>query len=148
MRRNVREGLVFFASLIAAIINGYIFNYINEIFYHYTSNDNGLSEFNKFTKFLIIIFIAPLVETWVFNQLPNLALKKINISSEFILIVLPSILFSLFHLYHPIYAIMAFVGGLIINFYYIHCQRKKMVAFLMVALLHASYNLYGFLFVA
>lgn len=139
--------LRFFYCLILSIANGYFFNYLNDKYIHYSSNENGLSEFSKLVKFIIIVIIAPLVETLIFNLFPNEILKKFGINNNFLLVIIPSIFFSLFHLYHPIYSLMAFIGGLIMNNYYLYNQKKCANAFLMVALLHSSYNLYGYLFV-
>jgi hypothetical protein len=98
-------------------------------------------------KIFIIIIIAPIVETLIFNLLPNQILNKFGINNKFLLVIIPSIIFSIFHLYHPIYGIMALIGGIIMNWYFLYSHDKKKIAFLLVALLHSSYNLYGYLFV-
>lgn len=139
--------LTFIFCLLAAITNGYIFNFINNKYFHYSSNQNGLSEFSATTKFLIIVIIAPIVETAIFNLLPNKLLKHFRLNNNLLLIIIPSIVFSLFHLYNTIYFLMALIGGLITNWYFLNSHKRAEIAFWLVALLHATYNLYGYLFV-
>ncbi|TAG30379.1 MAG: CPBP family intramembrane metalloprotease [Sphingobacteriia bacterium] len=138
---------LFVLCLIAAITNGYVFNYLNVKYFHYSSNENGLSEYSKNWKIIMIIIVVPIVETLVFNIIPNKVLKKFGVESTFILVIIPSIFFSIFHFYHPIYGMMALFGGIIMNYYFLHSHNNLKTAFLLAALLHSSYNLYGYLFV-
>ncbi len=147
MSARVKNILLFITCLSVAILNGYFFNYLNSRYFHYSSNNSGLSEFSEIEKFIIVIVIAPILETLIFNLLPNFLLKKISIHNKPLLILLPSILFSIFHLYHPLYALMALVGGIIMNWYFLNVHKKTKIAFWLVALLHAAYNFYGYLFV-
>lgn len=144
---NKSNILKFLICLLLSITNGYIFNYLNSTYFHYTSNENGLSEFPNAMKVVMIVIIAPVIETFIFNLLPNQILKKIGLKNTFFLVLIPSIIFSLFHLYHPIYGVMALIGGIIINWYFLHSHSKIKIAFWLVTLLHSSYNLYGYLFV-
>lgn len=138
---------LFLCCLLLSITNGYFFNYLNNRFFHYTSNENGLSEFSKPVKFFIIVIIAPLVESLLLNLFPILILKKFGIKNKLLVIIIPSIIFSLFHLYHLLYGAMALIGGIIMNSYFIYSHDKIKTAFLLLVLLHSSYNLYGYLFV-
>ncbi len=143
-RKNI---LVFICCLVATILNGYIFNYINNTYFEYSSNDNGLEKFSETAKFFMIVIFAPLLETSILNLFPNWALRRLKVSNEFVLIIIPSILFALLHIYHPLYVVMTFIGGIILNWYYIYCQKNTRYTFWLVCLLHASYNLYGYIFV-
>jgi len=130
-----------------AILNGYVFNYINNTYFNFSSNTKGLQEFTKSVEFGIVVLIAPFVETFLFQSIPNKLLIKFNVTKLFILVAIPSLVFSLGHIYHPVYMVMAFFGGLIINYYYIYCKKRVHYYFLSTVLFHALYNLYGFLFV-
>lgn len=147
MKSKKNSFLIFILCLSAAIFNGYFFNFINQKSYQYSSNENGLSEFTKNEKFIIIIIIAPIVETILFSLIPNLTLTKIKIRNNFILVIVPSILFSICHLYNLVYALMALFAGVIINWYYIFSKNSGKSAFWLVVLLHTFYNLYGYVFV-
>jgi hypothetical protein len=139
--------IVFIFCFVIAIANGYFFNYLNDKYFHYSSNANGLAEFSEGAKFFIVIVAAPIIETLLFNLLPNLLLNKIRVRDTFLLILIPSIIFSVFHLYHPLYAVMAFIGGIIMNWYFLFSHNKKGISFWLVVLLHSCYNLYGYFFV-
>ncbi len=139
--------LVFLSCLVATIVNGYIFNYINDTYFQYSSNDNGLEKFSETARFFLIVIFAPLLETAILNLFPNWVLRSLKVSNKFLLIIVPSIIFALFHIYHPLYVAMTFIGGLILNWYYIYCQKNTSYTFLLVSLLHATYNLYGYIFV-
>lgn len=147
MNSLIKHTLIFLFSLLVAILNGYLFNFFNDKYFQYSSGENGLESFSPNTKFFLLICIAPLLETLLLNRLPNLTLRKLKVTNEFALIILPSVFFGLWHFYHPLYIAMAFIAGIILNSFYIYCQKNKLYTFWLVSLLHASYNLYGFLFV-
>lgn len=142
-RKNI---LIFTACLVGAILNGYLFNYLNDKYFQFHSNQNGLSSFSKCETFIIIVFIAPIVETIFFNYLPNFYLRKLKINNSALLVIIPSLLFAFFHFYNPIFALMAFIAALIVNWYF-NVNRNIFVAVASVCLLHVLYNLYGYLFV-
>jgi uncharacterized protein len=141
--------LLFLGCLSIAITNGYFFNYINNKYFQYSSKKNGLSDIPVLIKFAIIIILAPFFETFFFNYLPIYILKRITPikSKKYLLVLLPSIFFACFHFYNPLYPFMALFGGLIMNYYFLKLDDKTNKAFWSVAILHASYNLYGYLFV-
>jgi len=138
---------LFIICFLASVLNGYFFNYINNKYFHYHSNENGLGEFSEPIKIIIIVIIAPIVETAIFNLLPNRVLYKLGTTNKFLLVIVPSIIFSCFHLYHLIYGLMAFIGGIIMNWYFVYYDKEIRLSFWLVTLLHSSYNLYGYLFV-
>ena len=137
-----------FGSLfIIAILNGYFFNWINNSFFHFKSNGNELKEFNAIERFAIIVIITPIVETYLFQYLPNIVMTKFKISNKVLLILIPSIIFGCIHYYFWLYAAMAFIGGILINLLYVNIKIKSRYYFLIVSLFHSLYNMYGFLFI-
>ena len=153
MKKNYalqRIGILTLVSLAIAIINGYFFNYINNKYFHFSSSGNNLNDFSFTSQFIIIILFAPLIETALLQFIPNEILKYLKIYQPFLLVLIPSLLFSMLHYYNWIYVVMTFGGGLILNYYYIKAQnitKNIFYSFLLTALLHSLYNLYGFLFV-
>lgn len=139
--------LKFLYCFLLAVANGYFFNYLNEKYFHYSSAGNGLTEFSKTAQVLLIVLIAPVVESVLFYLLPHLFLRKIKFTSPILLLLLPALLFSMFHLYHPVYWLMALVGGIIMNWYYLHSSKNPKTSFALLVLLHSAYNVYGLLFV-
>lgn len=143
----MKDVLVFTLILLAAIINGYFFNALAQVFnIENTTHENGLEGLSLMTKLFVVVIAAPILETALVNLLPNYLLKKIGVVNIYLLVFLPSIIFSLLHLYSGLYATMAFFGGLICNAYYVR-QQNVFNSFIRVVILHSSYNLYGFLFV-
>ena len=93
MNSHIKNISIFFFCLLTAIANGYFFNYLNQRYFHYSWNENGLSDFSKNIKYLIVVIICIIVETILFNMINNLALKKLKVSRTFILIFVQSIVF-------------------------------------------------------
>jgi hypothetical protein len=136
---------LFVIYLTLAIINGYLFNFLaNE---SGLEVDYGFEKVDPIVKFLAIVVLAPVLETYLINYYPIKILEKWKVQSKIHLIIIPSILFSLFHYYNLIYVFMAFFGGLIMNSYYIKNRELSNRAIYWLMLLHSMYNLFGYLFV-
>lgn len=146
MRPYKKITATFLVCLLIAIINGHLFIYLNNSFFHLHSTDNDLSKFSVISKFALTIILAPLIETFLFQYLPNIILVKLKITNRAWLIVLPAILFGCMHFYFWLYAVAAFFGGLILNFLYIYCKERSKYYFLIVVLFHSLYNLYGYIY--
>jgi len=147
---KIQKIIFLFILLFAiAILNGYLFNYINNIYFNYKSNGNDLNDFKPILKLTIIVILAPIIETLVFQYLPNKLLNKLGVKNEFLLVFIPAMIFGLVHFYFWLYAISAFVGGILLNFLYLYIKNKNQiyVSLLIVFLFHSFYNLYGYLFV-
>lgn len=138
---------LFLICLLIKIINGYFFIYLNDNYFHYVQ-DVSIDNLPRFAQFFIAIIIAPLIETLILQVIPNKTLRLLKISNLVILILIPSILFAAAHTYHNLYVAMAFFSGIVLNYFYIESQKISKHPFLLTALLHALYNLYGFLFVS
>jgi len=148
-KNNIQKIVVeFFLFLIVMIITGYLFNYLNHRFFHYSSKDSDFSELIKKNFFFLIAIAGPVIETIIFIWIPISILKNFKVNNLWLLVLIPSILFASSHIYHPIYFIMAFIHGILMNIYF-QCNAKRSVyeALGLVTLLHGTYNLYGFLFV-
>lgn len=132
------------------IANGYLFNYINDNYFHLSDDENPLFELPKIMQLILGIIIAPIIETVLCQVLPFAALNALKVVNKKIFILIPSVLFALMHTYHWLYVAMAFFIGLVLNYYYYKIQTYSEYAeysFALTALLHALHNLYGFLFI-
>lgn len=138
----VRLFLIYFTL---AIINGYLFNFLANN--SESEVDYGFEGMNPIIKFLAIVVIAPVLETYLINYYPIKILERWKVHNRILLIIIPSIIFSLFHYYNLIYVCMAFFGGLIMNSYYIINRELSDKAIYWLMLLHSMYNLFGYLFV-
>jgi uncharacterized protein len=145
MKQNQKKTFVFLFAL--AILNGYSFNFLNSVFNNSEFQSNQLSSFSPIYQFFILIVFGPLFETFVFQYLPNVCLHKMKISDPLALVILPSLLFGLAHYYSLMYIAMTFFAGLILNSVYIYYEQKSANHFLITALFHSLYNLYGYAFI-
>lgn len=142
---NLKLARLFLIYFTLAIINGYLFNFLANN--SESEVDYGFEGMNPIIKFLAIVVIAPVLETYLINYYPIKILERWKVHNRILLIIIPSIIFSLFHYYNLIYVFMAFFGGLIMNSYYIINREFSDKAIYWLMLLHSMYNLFGYLFV-
>lgn len=137
---------LFFFCYLLSLINSYFFVFLNNTIIH-TNISNPIDSKPFIEQFFIAVIIAPPIETWLAQVLPNRLLTKLKISNKFILIIIPSILFGLGHIgYSLLYGIVMLNGGIILNYFYLESKLKTKNAFLLTALLHSVYNLTGLIF--
>jgi membrane protease YdiL (CAAX protease family) len=136
----------FILFLFLAIVNGYIFQFLNNDIFHLKNKTPD--DFSQIERIIIIIIIAPILETLIFQHILYLILKKIKIKNDTVCIIIMSLIFSQVHWYNWLYVIMAFFGGLILNSFYATInKRTPKYSYILTVLFHALFNLYGFLFV-
>jgi membrane protease YdiL (CAAX protease family) len=142
---NRRFLLTFTLCLAISILNGYFFNWLNQYLDLEVNHDN-VSQLKPATKVFAILIGAPIVETTFFQYLPIKLVQHYS-QNKLISIAVSASLFAAIHFYNPVYIMMTFVGGIVLAFFYLYAQQVKKSPFWATALLHALYNLYGFLFV-
>jgi uncharacterized protein len=149
MRPRVLDNIyiIFVLLFMLAILNGYFFKWLNDSLFQFSRHENGLANFSKPVRFILIVLISPFFETYLFQHIPNISLRKLTVKSDLLLVLIPSILFGCVHFYFWLYALMAFFGGLLLNTLYIYSKARSKHFFLIVAIFHSFYNLYGYLFV-
>lgn len=137
----------FFLSLLFKILNGYIFNYLNQTVFLLETPFFEETPANEL--FFLVVVFAPIFETLICQLLLYRLLKHLKIKNTLIIVILMSFVFSQGHWYHWLYVVGTFVNGLFLNYFYIYIYKNKneLIAVLLTIALHASYNLYGFLFV-
>ncbi|MBK1897199.1 CPBP family intramembrane glutamic endopeptidase [Chryseobacterium paridis] len=136
---------VFF--LILSILNFHLFNYLNNNFFHLeTSYHDDLS---KKQMFYVAVFVAPLIETVIFQTGLYLILDELfKIKNSLTCIIIMSVAFAAQHYYNWLYIVATFFGGLILNTFYVIFNKKVPgYSYCFTVLLHALYNLYGILFI-
>ncbi|SMO35785.1 hypothetical protein SAMN06265171_101257 [Chryseobacterium rhizoplanae] len=142
----MKKIIIFIVSFAAALLNGYFFNYINNAYFQIESNNT--ENFSQIEKIIIILMIAPILETLIFQHILYLVLKKIKIQNDILCIVIMSIIFSSMHYYNWLYMVMTFFGGLILNNLYLYYYKhNNKYCFILTVLFHALFNLYGYLFI-
>ena len=141
--------IFFLISFALALLNGYFFNYINDTYLHFDVNYNKYQNISKNELNFISVFIAPFLETFIFQYLPYLILTKwIKIRNTVFCIIIMSIIFSSVHYYNWLYIIMTFFGGIILNNLYIYYSKHSCkYSFILTVLFHSLFNLYGLLFI-
>jgi len=138
--------IFFLISFVLAVLNGYFFNYINDTYFHFYVNYNKSQNISKNELNFIAIFIAPFLETFLFQYLPYLILSKwIRLSNKVFCIIIMSAIFASMHYYHWLYIVMTFFGGIILNNLYIYYNKHAhSYSFILTALFHSLFNRYGF----
>lgn len=122
--------------------------FLNLLDLDFGQENSSLDEYPIFFKIIILILIAPLLETAIFNVLP-IKLLQFLFKNKLIIILSASIVFSLIHYYSWVYMLMTYIGGVGLNMFYILTEEKKggFASFGWTALLHSSYNLIGFILI-
>ena len=144
---NIRLRLLFIISLLLYILTGHLFIYIGNVFFPDQKATAFDADDSAYFVFVMACIVAPLLETFLFQVLPNVVLTKAGIENFYILLCVPAALFGLAHSYDTLSIMHTCFGGLILNNLYLVYKRDFRQPFLYVALLHSLYNLYGFLFI-
>lgn len=141
---NIISRFIIYLGL--AILNGYIFNIFNDYFIN--TEIDALKKYSSLEIIFLVVFVAPTVETFFFQFLLfKLLSEYIKIENQTICILIMSLIFSQLHWYNWLYVLMTFVGGLILNTYYVSTLKSTRYSLVLTIILHATYNLYGLLFV-
>ena len=105
------------------------------------SNLNGNSSNIPAYQILLIIVIAPLLETAIF-QSSIIKLSRVFIKNNLIVIVISSFLFGLSHYYNLSYVFRTILIGFFLSLFYTIMHKKRSSAFLRTVLLHSCWNLF------
>lgn len=91
--------------------------------------------------FVIVVLIAPLIETYLTQFLPFKFLEsKVN---PILIILISATIFGAFHWYSLVYMLYGFSAGLVYAFAFYFKRHEKPV--LITAGIHAAFNLFVFL---
>lgn len=140
--------LLVFIPIIIAITLSLLFAYILSLIYV----DDDIVELldyekNKIKFFINLVFIAPIIETLLFQVIPFYILTKL-IKNRYLIVLIVGILFGLVHYFNEQnyleVLILSFIGIIYSYFFYIGSIRKQVSPFFIVALIHSGYNLFVF----
>ena len=129
-----------FLVVLSNIIITNIFDKITSI-YNLENMSNSLSFQSKKEEFVLVVIIAPILETLIFQYLPFYYLKKYK---PIYTVLISSILFGLAHAYSTIYMIYGFTVGLLFISACYYSIRKNINPFLLIAFSHFIYNFFAF----
>jgi uncharacterized protein len=134
---------IFFICFFLSIVNCYFFEWINQ--YLHCTLSNPLDKDPIYEQFLIGVLVAPIIETWLFQYLPNKILIKTKITNRYALLIIPGLIFGMAHIsYSWLYGLAMFFAGLVLNFFFLKAQASNRHYFWLTALLHSFYNLFCF----
>ncbi len=145
LMNNKRIFKLFITCYIIAVFNGFFWDWINRLFIH-ANIINTIASKSITEQVMVGLVLAPIIETFLLQRLPNNILIKLKVRNTKILIIIPSLIFGLCHIsYSWYYGVAAFFGGLILNYFYIHSKEISKYFFILTILLHLLYNLMAFI---
>lgn len=145
-KKKIKFNAVFLSCLLLKIFLSYLFTYISVFFLIDDKTINPFENDDKKFIFLTVVFIAPFLETLVFQYIPYHVLKLVKVRNYWLRLFIPTLIFALCHYYSIMYIFVMFFMGIILNYFYLYCVANRKNAFIWVASLHAVYNLCQFLF--
>ena len=141
--------LQIFKIILVGIIAPLLINIFFSIMSYIAGLDNPYNGgyTTDFKDFLLIVVIAPLIETIIFQYTPLKIAEQFLDKSKFIFcipIIITSILFGLLHWKSGLYIFVAFFYGLSWSFCCLVFMRRKQGPIFYTAFIHSCYN--GLLF--
>ncbi len=99
---------------------------------------------NFYEEFILVVIIAPIIETYLFQHL-LIKIIELKLNKRNLILPICSIVFGLLHLYNLVYFFKACISGFLYSFLYLSIREKKSNPIYYVFLCHSVYNLTGFL---
>ncbi|NFP92699.1 CPBP family glutamic-type intramembrane protease [Clostridium sporogenes] len=126
-----------------------ILGVIDYFFYIEPSANLVVSESNFISEFILVIIIAPLIETLIFQYSIIKFLRNFNIlkNNNIIIILISSILFGLSHPYSLTYIINTTILGIFLSYSFVIYENKNESPFWVVCAIHSLKNFTSFVFI-
>ena len=109
---------------------------------------NNISS-SKLQDFFLVVFIAPIIETILFQYL---IINQVFISSngnnkKLIAVLVSSFCFGIIHFFSFYYFLITFIGGLFLAYFFCYFAERvnTLSAIFYISLVHSLSNLYAFL---
>jgi uncharacterized protein len=101
----------------------------------------------KIRIFFIIIFIAPVVETWIAQSIPYTFLNKVRYLKErsYLILLISALFFGLNHFYSLFYMVYGFLIGIVFMYGYMVRIKTDDKTFYLIAICHSLGNLVIFI---
>ena len=89
------------------------------------------------------VFIAPIIETFVFQTLPYYYLNKVNFlkTKGYLILIISALFFGVQHCYDLFYIIYGFMMGLVFMYGYMVRIKTDKYTFYLIAVSHGLFNL-------
>lgn len=130
-----------FAVIIVLIstVSGLIDYALVNLFHFHINVNNKFDSYPFPVKLIGVSLAAPIIETYLFQQLPYTFLKRWNINNK-VIILISSVLFGLSHSYSVAYMIFAFFAGIALMISFISWQGNINSKYLITAEIHCFAN--------
>lgn len=140
---RVKTVFLFLTVLLFQIILAFVLNFLDIDF-----GENPMKDKSAENIFFLVVIVAPIFETLLFNVLPIKAIQFF-IKNKLVIVLLSSLGFASIHTYSIVYLIMTYFGAIGLNTFYLVIEEKKgfLNAIGLTVLLHSIYNLFGFLLI-
>lgn len=125
--------------LLISVISNLILYGLETIFHFQMNANNKIVYYPLWAKLLLASLAVPIVETYLFQQLPYTFLKKWKASNT-IIIIISSFLFALSHSYNIPYMIYAFLAGIALMIGFINWEGSLKSKYLITAAIHGLVN--------
>jgi uncharacterized protein len=140
-----RHKAVLFLMLCVTITYAYgLLIWAIETLFHVGIDQSGVTFERTFSCFFISGVVAPLLETFLFQQLPYDAFVKRKWPEKW-LVVFSALIFGLAHAYSVAYVILATIQGVVFMYAYITWDGTRISKYWMVTFIHAFHNIFFFL---
>ena len=139
---TLRQSILKLITLI--YLTDLLISIVFSIFYS-SSNSIGYKFSNKFEEFFLVVLIAPVIETYLFQHIIIKFLEK-KLSKNIYILMICSLVFGLMHTYNIVYFFKACISGFLYSLLYLIIkQSKNKNPIMYVIICHSLYNLTGFL---
>lgn len=131
--------LLFTVSLFTLISIGFLIDFFGIII----SSSNDFESNNKLSLiyFMRAVLFAPLLETAIFQKM-IIGFCRTFIKNNLVCVTISAAIFGLLHLNGILKIIIVFPGGICLGLFYTILKRRRLNAFWLTALFHASWNLF------
>jgi uncharacterized protein len=104
-------------------------------------------DIDPFILFFLVVWVAPIIETWFCQYLPYYFLNKVKYLRErpYLMLLLSALFFGAGHYYSLFYIIYGFLAGFILMYGYMVRIKTDKNTFYLIAITHSLVNLGGFI---
>lgn len=132
--------MYFIIILILKLLIGYITSIVST-YIDPRSTENPIENYGLTFEIIVSLFLAPLIETLIFQLIIIELLVKMKINPS-IIISISALLFGISHNYNTLYMVATTISGFIYAIYYYKLRNQgKLNSYLLVSGLHSLSNL-------
>ncbi len=124
----------FFLEILSSFIFGKLFPY---------GASNGFKFDSVLEEIIAVVFVAPLVETYLIQYLIITTILKYSRQNTLLALFISALVFGLSHYYSIPYIVKTFFAGISFGTLFLSQKPNYNRAFIYVLITHASYNLFA-----